>query len=604
MKFSSRIVTFLKSLDFYGIRPSLYFHGEKVKGTGFGFLLTALLFLFSTTCFVYFGQNLYFRKNPNITSHEEYLPNPSAFIIDPEKFPILIELNSVDIQYFTDREMFTPVVSQFTIRNGNVSIRNYEMQQCNETHITGLEEEYKEYFRSKNLSNFFCIPKELNNLTMEGAFDQPVFQTIKFSFTLCENSQQKTCKNIDFIKETMKTGYMGLFFIDSAIEPGSYESPKKRIPKEVFTNFVLSSQKEIDIYFKNNDILSEIGLILSEKTKETIVNYEEFQEMNFMVPENEFLMIYLKMKQVKTVYERSYTKIQDLLGQIGGFLNFFVLFGLILNSFYVKITFITDILLDIFSIKVQKTQRKIETIVPLSPLNPEINKYEEPLPSERQAFNKTMGIFIENANNFEEKDENLKEMSENIEKNKENLHQKSPSIKLPQKVLASEEILSVNDNNPVVSPTNEIKEIDSLQLSFLDYVYFYTGLFRNEQREQKKLLILKGEKILKKFLDVKFIVQKFYEIEKLKQIVLTDSQLDLFNFLPKPELLINASKQIGLRRGRSQSVHTKVLRRSNSVEEAREKERENTEVLNKSVIMKMSRSKKSITKKLTFLTNS
>lgn len=35
-------------------------------------------------------------------------------------------------------------------------------------------------------------------------------------------------------------------------------------------------------------------------------------------------------------------------------------------------------------------------------------------------------------------------------------------------------------------------------------------------------------------LDVTFIVSKLYEIEKLKQVLLTPDQLDVFNYLPKP----------------------------------------------------------------------
>ena len=43
---------------------------------------------------------------------------------------------------------------------------------------------------------------------------------------------------------------LGFYFKDLTIDPGNYKSVAKSAPKEVFTNFVLSSQKEIDIFLK------------------------------------------------------------------------------------------------------------------------------------------------------------------------------------------------------------------------------------------------------------------------------------------------------------------------------------------------------------------
>ena len=67
---------------------------------------------------------------------------------------------------------------------------------------------------------------------------------------------------------------------------------------------------------------------------------------------------------------------------------------------------------------------------------------------------------------------------------------------------------------------------------------------RKIKRERKKIIIGEGEKILKECLDIKFIIQKFYELEKLKEIVLSKEDLKKFAHLPRPELKITLNPNI------------------------------------------------------------
>lgn len=98
------------------------------------------------------------------------------------------------------------------------------------------------------------------------------------------------------------------------------------------------------------------------------------------------------------------------------------------------------------------------------------------------------------------------------------------------------------------------------------------------------MMINKGLEIMRRCLDIKFIIQKFYEIEKLKQLLLSDSQLDLFRFLPKPEIILNVKEN--LKSQRKHSIHTKVLMREESNEDMKLTEREKISALMKSSLAK------------------
>lgn len=94
-----------------------------------------------------------------------------------------------------------------------------------------------------------------------------------------------------------------------------------------------------------------------------------------------------------------------------------------------------------------------------------------------------------------------------------------------------------------------------MKLTILDYFYYYTGLFKTPEREKKKVIIEEGEKILSSCLDIKNIISKFYEIEKLKQVLLSKDEIKKFSHLPKPEIKINISET---RKGHRSAINTLV----------------------------------------------
>ena len=95
MSFFHKTLTYLKNFDLFGARPSFYFQGKHKSGTPFGLFLSLLLLTFTSICFGYFGQDLYYRQNPNLRYHQEYCSLPESITFDPEKMPMLIELNSM-----------------------------------------------------------------------------------------------------------------------------------------------------------------------------------------------------------------------------------------------------------------------------------------------------------------------------------------------------------------------------------------------------------------------------------------------------------------------------------------------------------------------------
>ena len=112
--------------------------------------------------------------------------------------------------------------------------------------------------------------------------------------------------------------------------------------------------------------------------------------------------------------------------------------------------------------------------------------------------------------------------------------------------------------------------------SFLDHIYYYTGLFKSPERERKKIIIIEGEKILQSTLDVKYIIKKFYEVEKLKQLLLSDVELKKFARLPRPELKISFEGKKMNRQSSRAVITTLIGKRSETISPIHQLNKQNT----------------------------
>lgn len=342
--------------DIFGVRPALYFKNKKKTGTLFGLCLSFLLISFTFVCFFFFGQDLYSRTNPQILYSEEYTPLPQEFVIDPEKSPFLLEINDPFAQiYYKNPNIVRMTVSQVVISRdsqGNLNhlFEDYAMEACSREHMQKLDENTRNYFENLNLGDFFCVPRNLKNLSIAGAFDQKIFKTIRFKISIC--AENSSCLPQEEIKSLMSKGFVGLYFVDFNINPGDYESPRKPQPKEVFTNFAIETQKEINVFFHNNVLETDDGLVFKSRKKEQFLTFDSETDMEFYTSDKDFISIYLKMRQKTALYYRSYRKLQEVMAQIGGFTNFFWIFAFLLNYLYSHLLIISETVNNVFSIQV------------------------------------------------------------------------------------------------------------------------------------------------------------------------------------------------------------------------------------------------------------
>lgn len=99
---------------------------------------------------------------------------------------------------------------------------------------------------------------------------------------------------------------------------------------------------------------TEDGQIVENKIVQQIINYDHYIEYNFMQENEEFLMVYVRLDQKNTLYKRTYSKLQDLIARVGGFINCFWLMAFGINFFSGNLLFIRDIISTVFNVRKKK----------------------------------------------------------------------------------------------------------------------------------------------------------------------------------------------------------------------------------------------------------
>ena len=85
----------------------------------------------------------------------------------------------------------------------------------------------------------------------------------------------------------------------------------------------------------------------------------------------------------------------------------------------------------------------------------------------------------------------------------------------------------------------------SFKMSLTEYIQQFFFPCQDNALKLKTKRFRKGITAFMEKLDISYILNKFYEIDKLKMLLLDQDQYHLFEYLPKPVILKNATIDLG-----------------------------------------------------------
>ncbi|CAD8069848.1 unnamed protein product [Paramecium sonneborni] len=487
----------VNSLDFFGQPPFFRILKRQKFNTVLGHILTILLLIVCGLYMYYQIQDLLNHGTPNIIISETQPFNMPAFTLDPKNFTFVISITDISLMSLSTYKKHFDVVltacnrTRFyneTKQAQDVSLecRNIPLESCNlDKHFP--QDYQKKFFQKFLLKNLFCINQtvsEENPPQLQGYSNSDTFQFLQVLFMPCRNSSVYSgCDSPEEIQTALKTGYYTIYMGDTLLKLDNPGRPYEEVISVQFSSFSSSQSKQIQSNFKMIETKTDIGLIRQDIQTELALLQSASKDFQSQYNQVSYIENLIFMEQRVGNYKRSYIKLQNILGNVGGLWQ---LVALTISTLVSPI---------------------VATLMNLQMANRLFN-FENYLDKESQSVSHSMG----NLNDDQIQNDFIKEGNNKLG----NIQKKT-----------KKNIKQIENRTELKKYLKHKKK--QLEIGLFDLFCMNLGI----QKSYKQQIQYSIQKIFNK-LDVVNILNKMQEIDKLKYVLLNKEQLELFNYIPKP----------------------------------------------------------------------
>jgi hypothetical protein len=360
---------FLSFLDIYSISPNMKINGKNSYNYMLSLTLSIFCIISSLIISIYFVIFFWQKRSVSIVYNVDSLEYPVNNITE---FPITLYIydsfgNPIPEQdkyfYFTARHWNYKVIRDEKNNPKIVTnVTDIKMKRCDIDTDFG---NYKQYFlNTPDLNYKYCVPPNSLNMTLYGFLGDVGRGNgfITFFVNKCINGidGKKDCYELEKIDSTLTVVQMEFAHLNYDIDHSKIDDP--RVLTRKIDMYQLSSTifKRITKHISSVNYATDYGNILEDiyNVKFFLDDRDEI-EYDFRkegIKKSSFSSIFLVSSSKTQKYKRSFTKLQGLLANIGGFINGIFILGKIISALLSK-NLLTFVLFDLVFNKSDKIER-------------------------------------------------------------------------------------------------------------------------------------------------------------------------------------------------------------------------------------------------------
>jgi hypothetical protein len=371
-RYNMEMLNYIKYFDFLSINPNIYIDNNAQNRTFLGSIFSVLIMIASSCIFVLFALPVYERTGPTVlfsSFYEKFF----SLKMNPETFPLAFTIYQNNGQVFAQADRifkfrYLMTYNNFTISDSGTILKVtqevYEAVKCREEFFGSNFY----LFNSTRWRDNYCIDySNMKNLSLiNPAANGYNFSTLQLVMTTCINStaNNNNCLPQSIINTSLASYLFHIDSLDYYIDHNNYNSPL--VPVLLTTNLqsTLSMYKYFYLQYKKVIYSNDDGFILDNsqnKTYFTLRDSSELNDLNFNKPfpgQISQATFRMNSRGLNDYYERSYTKIQNVFANIGGFFKAMTLFSQIFIIIYSRNDLYDKIIADCY-VKVEaKTNNK------------------------------------------------------------------------------------------------------------------------------------------------------------------------------------------------------------------------------------------------------
>jgi hypothetical protein len=339
-------------------------------------------------------------------------------------------------------------------RHGNIwewSIKELELERCQLEKYGPL---YRDIFKGKPLNNSYCF-KDMNE-TLIGHFSYDIYSLFFISFFPCVNSSENNnkCKPIEEIDYYLRDSFISFEMQDIELTPQNFNSPVIQRDKDFYTKIGKKIFQEMHVFFQIVNIETETDFLgfndYNSFKSEKFLKYESesilsnFVERNIYETGDSFCDVTLKLSNKVLTQRRTYTKLLEILGNIGGLMQVLFSFLRIISSFPTQILYEEALVNNLFQFNLDTKEISL------------VNKEKKYIKKNNFSFNQIPKLYIPS-----------REQNSNINKNKDKINQLKYGLNediLDLSKINNESILMIksqNKKNGTISSLNKYENTKS-----------------------------------------------------------------------------------------------------------------------------------------------
>ena len=438
--------------------------------------------------------------------------------------------------HFIDDTIYTPIVTNTRFsKDGNMTVTNIPVKGCSEAQLP-TNPDVNLYFNSASgspVNDLYCIKKGMDDIfSIEGSFDIALYVYIDVNIRICQNSTNPNdpiCKPLEVIDEQM-SGYFAFYTMDYLLDPNNYENPGQPVGKDYFSPISVGVTRNTNRYIATSIVNSNAGFLISSTKTQTYPTYKEDKETFLLDNTNSGFVMEFRLRKYHNdlVYDRTYKRFEKVLAEMGGFIQMIYLIFFIMTYPFVSKGYFEKLINTIYNFEIAE--------------NMNFHKNSKKIVSSTSKY-------LDNNNNEADKER----QRNSIEKNRfstSKINKLEPftiitSIKKMEKKASNKDMKeSLKKNERLVKYMVKLQNTPPLKTSFWEYVkgtmqYMMKKAFNEDEKGFKFKQLQLGKSAISEKLDISSILKKFYEIDKLKMLLLDQDQYNLFEYLPKPVILKN-----------------------------------------------------------------
>ena len=529
----------LNKLDLYGLSFPLRYKAHHEYNTLCGVTLSLLTIIIIAIVVVIFVVQTFRRSVVSVIHNSEQLYEKK--ILNFSRVPLLIgfindggrpvEIDSKYIKITLDKNDHYPDKNKEGIMYLRRESTSIKLEYCNLNKHFNNDTEIINMINDFEYNKYLCVVPG-QNLSIAGRFGDSIhgYDMLEIHLIKCENtSNYHNCASSEELEKFYTNSYMSILYLSEALEHHDPKNPiRKSFRSEVFM-VVSSSVKRYYYYFAPGEYISDNGLVFKYNKIFPFFEYQNTQ-IDFVDEEDqsyysEQTLIEVSFSSVDkfVTYERSYSKIQDSLGNIGGWIRIILTVCQLISDFFSEKIFILDIM------------NKIAFVQEKNNINIFTSKKES---NENDKYNNKDKEYIK-TNNF---------ISSNDCTSKNKIHLSRTSINAinlkdmnlnkisPNNEIKNNEQLS-NEN---IKPYFSTKKRNKIKLNYFHYVLPFCILEKNE----KYSFIIFYKNFIYKNISLEVIIPLTERISKILSIDNNNEYLSKISHTFLSQTIKNKNKKI------------------------------------------------------------